>query len=81
MTVDANGTVNIAGVPVVVHNGMTSGKFYIGDFSRVKIIQATALSVQFFEQDADNVTKNLVTVRAESDVALAVLRTDWGIYG
>lgn len=81
MTVDANGTVNIAGVPVVVHNGMTSGKFFIGDFSRVKIIQATGLSVQFFEQDADNVTKNLVTVRAEADVALAVLRTDWGIYG
>lgn len=81
MTVDANGTVNIAGVPVVVHNGMTSAKFFIGDFSRVKIIQSTGLAVQFFEQDADNVTKNLVTVRAEADVALAVLRTDWGIYG
>lgn len=81
MTVSPDGTVNIAGVPVVVHNGMTSGKFFIGDFSRVKIIQATGLSIQFFEQDADNVTKNLVTVRAEADVALAVLRTDWGIYG
>lgn len=81
LTIDATGAVNIAGVPVVVHNGMTSGKFFVGDFSRVKIIQASGLSVQFFEQDADNVTKNLVTVRAEADVALAVLRTDWGIYG
>lgn len=81
LTVDATGAVNIAGVPVVVHNGMTSGKFFVGDFSRVKIIQSSGLSVQFFEQDADNVTKNLVTVRAEADVALAVLRTDWGIYG
>ena len=81
MTVDANGTVNIASVPVVVHNGMTSSKFYIGDFSRVKIVQAQGLAVQFFEQDSDNVQRNLVTCRAEADVALAVLRSDWGIYG
>lgn len=81
MTVSADGTVNIAGVPVVVHNGITASKFFIGAFDRVKIIQANGLSVQFFEQDADNVTKNLFTVRAEADVALAVLRTDWGIYG
>jgi HK97 family phage major capsid protein len=80
MTIDGSGAVNIAGVPVVVQNGMTSGKSFVGDFSRVKIIQANQLSIQFFEQDADNVTKNLITVRAEADVALAVLRSDWGLY-
>lgn len=47
----------------------------------MKIIQSSGLAVQFFEQDQDNVIKNLVTVRAEADVALAVLRSDWGIYG
>ena len=80
MTIDGSGAVNIAGVPVVVQNGMTSGKSFVGDFSRVKIIQANQLAIQFFEQDSDNVTKNLVTVRAEADVALAVLRSDWGLY-
>jgi len=81
MAVDASGNVTVAGVPVVVQNNMTTGKFFIGDFSRVKIIQSSGLAVQFFEQDQDNVIKNLVTVRAEADVALAVLRSDWGIYG
>ena len=81
MAVDASGNVTVAGVPVVVQNNMTSGKFFIGDFSRVKIIQSSGLAIQFFEQDQDNVIKNLVTVRAEADVALAVLRSDWGIYG
>lgn len=80
MTIDGSGAVNIAGVPVVVQNGMSSGKSFVGDFSRVKIIQSNQLAIQFFEQDSDNVTKNLVTVRAEADVALAVLRSDWGLY-
>lgn len=78
--INAMGDVTIAGVPVVISNNMTTGKTFVGDFSRVKIIQSSGLAVQFFEQDADNVTKNLVTVRAEADVALAVLRSDWGIY-
>lgn len=80
VTISATGDVQIAGVPVVVSNNMTTGKTFVGDFSKVKIIQATPLAIEFFEQDADNVTKNLVTVRAEADVALAVLRSDWGIY-
>lgn len=74
------GEVAVAGVPVLIQNNMTSGKTFVGDFSKVKIIQASPLSIEFFEQDADNVTKNLITVRAEADVQLAVLRSDWGMY-
>jgi hypothetical protein len=59
---------------------MTTGKTFIGDFSRVKIVQSSGLAVQFFEQDSTNVRQNKVTVRAEAEVALAVLRSDWGIY-
>lgn len=80
VVITPNGEVAIVGTPVVVQNGMTGTKTFIGDFSRAKVIQATALSIQFFEQDADNVTKNLVTVRAEADVNLAVLRNDAFIY-
>lgn len=76
VTIDAMGNVMFAGVPVVILNGMTSGKTFVGDFSRIKIIQSSGLSVNFYEQDSDNVQKNLTTVRAEAEVALAVLRTD-----
>lgn len=79
-TIDAMGRVMVAGIPVVVCNGITGTKTLTGDFSRLKVVQGSGLSVQFFEQDADNVTKNLVTVRAEADVALAALRTDAFIY-
>lgn len=80
LSITAEGNVAVAGVPVVIFNGMTSGRTFVGDFSKVKIIQSNALEVRFFEQDSDNVQKNMVTVRAEADVALAVLRSDWGIY-
>ena len=80
VTITANGEVAIAGVPVMVCTGMTGTKTFVGDWSRAKIIQANALSINFYEQDSDNVQKNLVTVRAEADVQLAVLRPDAFLY-
>jgi hypothetical protein len=61
-------------------NGMTGIATFVGDWSRAKIIQASALSINFYEQDSDNVQKNLTTVRAEADVQLAVLRPDAFLY-
>lgn len=81
LTIGAGGDVMVAGVPVQVHNGMTGSHFFIGDFSKVKILQGEGLTVEFFNQDANNVTTGKITVRALADVQLAVLRTDWGIYG
>jgi len=80
VTVTPDGTVAVAGVPVYMLNGMTGTKTFVGDWSRLKIVQASGLAVNFFEQDADNVTKNLITVRAEADVALANLRPDAFLY-
>lgn len=80
LSITAEGNIAVAGVPVVIFNGLTTGRTIVGDFSKVKIIQANALEVRFFEQDSDNVQKNMVTVRAEADVALAVLRSDYGVY-
>lgn len=80
VTITANGDVAIAGVPVVIMNGMTGTSTFVGDWSRAKIIQASALSINFYEQDSDNVQKNLTTVRAEADVQLAVLRPDAFLY-
>lgn len=80
VTITANGEVAIAGVPVVVMNGMTGTKTFVADWSYVKIIQAAGLSINFYEQDSDNVQKNLTTVRAEAEVALADLRPDAVLY-
>lgn len=80
LSITADGNVAVAGVPMVIFNGLTASRTIVGDFSRVKIIQASTLEVRFFEQDSDNVQKNMVTVRAEADVALAVLRSDYGVY-
>lgn len=80
VTIDAMGNVAVAGIPVIILNGMTGTKTFVGDWSKAKIVQSNGLSIGFFEQDADNVTKNLVTVRAEADVALATLRTDAFLY-
>lgn len=80
VTIDAQGNVAVAGIPVIILNGMTGTKTFVGDWSKAKIVQTEGLSVNFYEQDSDNVTKNLVTVRAEAGVALATLRTDAFLY-
>jgi hypothetical protein len=78
--VSPEGYLTIATIPLVVNNSLPTSRTMIGDFSRVKIIQSNEFNVRFFEQDSDNIQKGIVTARAEADVALAVLRSDWGIY-
>ena len=39
------------------------------------------VTLEFFEQDADNVTKNFVTVRVEERIALAVYNQKALVYG
>lgn len=80
VTITPMGDVAVAGIPVKILNGMTGTKTFVGDWSRLKIVQAAGLNINFFEQDADNVTKNLITVRAEAEVALANLRPDAFLY-
>lgn len=71
----------IAGVPVYKASWVTAGKYYVGDWFWAKRIVVDGLAVEFFEQDRDNVQKNLVTVRCEARVCLAVERTDAFVIG
>lgn len=58
------------------------GKFLIGDFGLAsQLYQRQGMTIEFFDQDRDNVKKNLITVRAEERHALAVYRPDAFIYG
>lgn len=79
--IDANGFVRIVGIPIIVQNNVTTGQTIIGDFSRAAIIQQEGMSVNFYEQDSDNVQRNLITAKVEARVALAILRLDAFTYG
>jgi HK97 family phage major capsid protein len=70
--------VAIVGVPVFKTNASNIGndRILLGDFTKAAIIQTEGLNVNMYEQDSDNVQRNLITVKAEARVALATLRTD-----
>ena len=74
--VNADGVITFLGIPVVVQNNMPAGEVIVGDFSRAAIIQAEGLQVAFFDQDQDNVVRNLITARVEARVAFTVMRKD-----
>lgn len=84
ITITPDGTVMIAGVPVYVANSLYMGgstnKTLLVDATKVVIVERSGLQVNFYEQDSDNVQKNLITAKAERRVALAMLRTDAIIY-
>lgn len=72
---------NLFGVSIVPHNSITTDKFYLGDFTKVKFAVRTPLSVRFFDQDQDDAIKNLVTVVIEERISMAADRADRIIYG
>lgn len=61
------------GVPVVLSASVTAGNFMVGDFfAAATVYTRQGTVVEIFEQDGDNVEKNLLTIRAECRKALAV---------
>ena len=48
----------------------------VGDFENAAIAQVENLNVQFFEQDSDNVEKNLITCRVEALEVLVIERPE-----
>lgn len=76
VTIDNNGNVRITGIPIIPASWMPANKAIVGDWSMAKRVEVDGLKVEFFEQDADNVTKNLITVRVECREVLAIDRLD-----
>jgi len=67
------GQVLICGIPVYTASWVGADKALVGDSRYFEIIQSEGLSLQFFDQDADNVTKNKVTARIEASVGFALI--------
>lgn len=76
------GQMFILGVPVYSINAVTAGDFFVGDMALgSQLFVRQGVTLEFFEQDADNVTKNFVTVRVEERIALAVYNSKSIVYG
>tara|TARA_Y100000592_G_scaffold97260_1_gene167617 strand:- start:543 stop:1748 length:1206 start_codon:yes stop_codon:yes gene_type:complete len=59
------------GVPFRISTAMAEGEFIVGNFAQAaQIWQRENVSVEFFEQDTDNVQKNFVTVRVQERLAM-----------
>jgi HK97 family phage major capsid protein len=71
----------VLGVSLIPHNTVTSDKFFIGDFTKVKVGVRSPLSVRFYDQNEDDAIYNLVTVVIEERVTIAADRADRIIYG
>lgn len=70
------------GLPVVVSNSITANKLIVGAFNvSHQVFMRSGTVVEMFEQDSDNVQKNLLTVRAENRATLATYRAASVYYG
>ena len=71
------------GRPVVTTSIMTKGYFLVGAGTpnAVELREKMGVTVELSTEDADNFTYNLVTIRAESRLALCVYRPEAFVYG
>ena len=72
LMVNPNGVLILNGIPVYKASFMTTGQYWVGDWDYAKKIVTDGLKVEFFEQDSDNVQKNLITVRIEAREVLGI---------
>jgi HK97 family phage major capsid protein len=73
----------IGGVPYATSTlAQLKGNFLVGDYALgSQLFQRQGLEIEMFDQDRDNVVRNLITIRVEERHALAVYRPDAFVYG
>jgi len=62
----------IWGLPVVASNNIPEGQFAAVSMEALQVMNRSGVVIEMFEQDADNVQKNLLTIRAEARLALPI---------
>ena len=66
---------NIWGIPVCVSSSITSGTVIVGAFKTcASVVTNGGVSVEAVNTNEDDFVKNLMTIRAEERLALAVRR-------
>lgn len=77
-----NGQLQIAGLTVSKTNKITAGNFLVGDFARgANLVTRQAPQLRAFEQDRDNVQKNMITFRIEERIALPIFYNEAFVKG
>lgn len=77
-----NGQLFINGVPVFKSTAANTGQFIVGDWVMgANLIINEPPILQFFEQDEDNVQKNMITVRIEETIAFPIYGNDYFVVG
>ncbi len=76
-----NGQMRIIGLPVFRVNWPAANKYYVGNWSLVKKIVTSGLTVEFSEHDEDNFRKNNISARVEAQVGIGLLRATALVYG
>lgn len=73
IVLDAQGVMRIGGVPIFWSNVFSDGEGLVGDFARgTAIFQRKAMQIGYFDQNVDNVVKNIITIRLEGRIALPI---------
>ena len=68
-----NGQLSLAGLRVQKSNKITANTFLVGDFLRgANLVTRQAPQLRAYEQDRDNVQKNMITFRIEERIALPI---------
>ena len=62
---NVDGSMQISGMPVVPVDFVADDKILIVDRDYLERVEAQGLTIELFEQDSDNVQKNLITARIE----------------
>lgn len=77
-----NGQLFVAGIPVYRTTAMPVSTYLVGDFVLgCQLFIREQPAVEFFDQDANNVTTNKITVRIEGRVAMAIYRAEAFVQG
>ncbi|WP_185216159.1 phage major capsid protein [Sphingobacterium mizutaii] len=78
-----NGVLYVLGVPFYKTTALnkTNGDFVVGDRNGAQLLTQNPMRIELFEQDRDNVIRNLVTVRVEGEYALPVYGNNFFVKG
>ena len=81
VSIDQAGNIRIAGVPLVPHSAIPTGKIYVMNRNAFATAQASGLSIRSVDTDQDDFIKNLVTYRCEARIELLSFQPTAAIYG
>lgn len=76
-----DGQLTVGGVPVIGVPNIPRGEFFVLDNTQTQFVSRMSPELRFFEEDRDNVIKNLITARVEERAAVLIFNENAIIKG